>query len=350
VIEIGAETLAAGRTARAINDYFASEGWTDGYPIIPPTVDVVGELLGSVGRPANELIARLPPYGGEATVELIAINAAMAGCRPRELPVVIAAVEAVADPGFNLFGIETSSNPAAILMVVSGPLAEELGVNSKEDCLGGRTRVNASIGRAIRLCVINIGGSRSDTVPGATHGQPGKHGMCVAENLLASPWPAYSVDRGFSSSETTVTVFSVTGTANVHEGAARTARGVLKTLADSCSYVGAQNVQIGGGPLWLLCPEHAQIFAADGYSKSDLKRALYETARVSVDRFPRETLDGFVWHRRPKWFQSDLPFFGVPIADSWEQIEIVVAGGVGPHSVYLPSWGASRAITRRVAS
>jgi hypothetical protein len=320
-------------------EHFLEQGWTDGLPVVPPTDAAVDRMLRATDRAPDDVVGVLPPHRAEATVEAVAINAVMAGCRPEYLPVVLAAVEAIADPAFNLFGIQATTNPVAPLIVVNGPLARQLDVNARGNCLGPGSRANATIGRAVRLCLLNIGGGAPQAMDKATQGQPGKYGMCIAENEAESPWEPYHVERGFDRDASTVTAFSVTGTQNVLDMASKSARGILRTFASSCVSVGAQNVQLGGGPLVLFCPEHAAILAGGGFSKSDVKRFLYETARLPAHDFPPEFLDGVVWRRRPKWFSSDHPQATIPLADSPDDIQIVVAGGPGPHSAVLPSFG-----------
>jgi hypothetical protein len=187
--------------------------------------------------------------------------------------------------------------------------------------------------------MLNIGGGTPQTMDKSTQGQPGKYGLCIAENEEENPWEPYHVERGFAAEDSTVTAFSVTGTQNVLDLASKSAQSILRTFASSCANVGAQNVQLGGGPLIVFCPEHAQILAQDGFSKADVKQILYETARVKVMDFPPETLDGMVRHRRPTRFTSEHPDATIPLADSPEEIEIVVAGGPGPHSAFMPSFG-----------
>ncbi|MDE3076051.1 MAG: hypothetical protein KGJ86_11535 [Chloroflexota bacterium] len=320
-------------------DRFDEEGWTDGLPVLPPTEAAVESMLRYADRDPDDVAGALPPNRADATIRGIAINAVMAGCRPEYLPVVIAAIEAIAMPEFNLYGIQATTNPVATMIVVNGPLARELKFNGKGNCFGPGNRANATVGRAVRLCMQNIGGGVSQTMDKSTHGQPGKYSMCIAENEDENPWEPYHVERGFDAATSTVTAFSVTGTTNVLDLASKQATGILRTFASACAHVGAQNVQLGGGPLIIFCPEHAAILAQDGFSKAEVKRFLYETSRVKIQDFPPETLNGMVRHRRPKRYGSEHPEATIPLADGPEEIEILVAGGPGPHSVFLPSFG-----------
>jgi hypothetical protein len=322
-----------------LQDHYEEQGWTDGLPIVPPTEKAVAATLEYTDLDPHSSVGRIPATRAEATVHNVAVNAVMAGCRPEYFPVVLAAVRGLAHPDFNTYGIQATTNPVAVMVVVNGPIADELGFNGKGNCLGQGFRANATVGRAVRLCMMNIGGGAPQTMDKSTQGQPGKYGMCIAENEAESPWPAYHVERGYDPETSTVSLISVTGTQNVLDLASRGAKGILRTFCSAAATVGHQNVQLGGGPLLIFCPEHAQILAEDGFTKQDVREFLYEHARVRVSDFPPETLNGMVRHRRPRKFTSDHPDAGIPLADSPAEIQIVVAGGAGPHSVISPSFG-----------
>lgn len=319
--------------------YYDEKGWTDGLPIIPPTEAAVAAMLSFTDLDPADSLGRIPATRAAATVHNVAVNAVMAGCRPEYFPVVVAAIRGLAQPDFNAYGIQATTNPVAVMVLVNGPIAEELGFNGKGNCLGQGFRANATVGRAVRLCMINIGGGHPQTMDKSTQGQPGKYGMCIAENEEESPWEPFHVERGLDQETSAVSVISVTGTQNVLDLASRTATGILRTFCSSAATVGHQNVQLGGGPLIIFCPEHAQILAEGGFSKREVKEFLYENARVKVSDFPPETLNGMVRHRRPRRFLSELPDSGIPLADSPDEIRVVVAGGAGPHSVVAPSFG-----------
>lgn len=326
-------------------DHFDDEGWTDGLPIVPPTEDAVAAMLACTDLDPTDGLGRIPASRAQATVHAVAVNAVMSGCRPEYLPVVIAAIRGIAEPGFNLYGIQATTNPVAVIVVVNGPIGRELGFNAKGNCLGQGFRANATVGRAVRLCMMNIGSGYPQSMDKSTHGQPGKYGMCIAENEEESDWEPYHVERGFDADTSTVSVISVTGTQNVLDLASRTAHGILRTFASACATVGHQNVQLGGGPLIIFCPEHAKILAEGGFSKNDVREFLYENSRVAVQDFPPETLNGMVRHRRPKRYASEHPLSGIPLADTPGDITILVAGGAGPHSVVLPSFGEATSVS-----
>src|SRR5262249_25958947 len=200
-----------------IHDFFETQGWSDGLPFIPPTRERVRNVLRFVARDPDEVVCQLAPRNGDATVERIAANAVMAGCRPEHLPVVIAALEAVADPALNLNGMQSTTHPTAILILLNGPIAAELGVNSGPNCFGPGWRANMAIGRAFRLALLNIGGGTPGDGDRATQGSPAKVGYCVAENEAASPWAPYHVEQGFAAEESVVTVIACEGPHNVQD-------------------------------------------------------------------------------------------------------------------------------------
>jgi len=182
----------------AIFRHYQDQGWTDGLPIVPPTDEDLREFLRFTDRAPREVVAVLPPRQGEATVERIAINAIMAGCRPEYLPVVITAVEALADPAFNLDSIQATTHPVAPLIIVNGPIAKEVGINAGYNAFGQGFRANLTIGRAIRLLLMNVGGGLPGTGDRATQGSPAKIAYCVAENEDANPWEPLHVEHGYS--------------------------------------------------------------------------------------------------------------------------------------------------------
>jgi len=286
---------------RDVLEYYLERGWSDGLPIVPPTEEAVAQMLRYTDRDPGEVIGTIAPSRAKATVHSIAVNAVMAGCRPEYLPVVLAGVAAVADPVLNISALQATTNPVSTLIVVNGPIARELNFNAKGNCFGPGWQANATVGRAVRMCLLSIGEGTPQTMDKSTQGSPGKFTMCIAENEEDSPWAPFHVDRGFDHDVSTVTAFSATGTQNVMDLASKSALGILGTFASSLATVGAQNMWLGGGPLLAICPEHADMLAAEGFSKSDVKRHLYETARLRVMDFSPEIIT-MIRHRRGNKF------------------------------------------------
>jgi hypothetical protein len=327
---------------------FAMErGWGDGLPMIPATPERVAAMLAGTGRPAGDLVAILPPRLGRATVERVAVNAVLAGALPEHLPLIVAAVEAVAEPAFNLQAVQSTTHPCSPLVIVNGPLAARLGINGGGNALGQGHRANAVIGRALRLVLQNTGGARPGREDRATQGHPGKYSYCTAEHEAASPWEPLSVERGFPAGVSTVTVCASEAPHNINDHGSTTPEGIVTTVAGTAATVGSNNVYLGGEPLVVLGPEHAATVAGGGWSKADFKRALWERAQVPLSRFDPANLARFaVIH--PAGFKDRPPETRVPIARAWTDIMVVVAGGAGKHSVLIPTFGATRAVTRRI--
>ena len=189
-------------------EYYFDQGWTDGLPVVPPTVDRVAEFLDAAGRSASDIVGTEPTKGRVITAEKMAINAVMAGCRPEYFPVVVAAIEAMSEPQFNLHAISVSTMGAAVMTVVSGPIARELSLNSGVNVFGPGNRANATIGRAVRLVMMNVTGAEPGELDKATLGHAGKYTWCIAEAEEASPWEPLHVERGFDHDQSAVSVFA----------------------------------------------------------------------------------------------------------------------------------------------
>jgi len=326
-------------------EWACEAGWSDGLPVLPPTPERVSRILGKLD--ATRLAATLAPLNGRATLEALAINAALAGAGPEHLPVIVAAVRALAEPKFNLNAIQTTTHPCTPLLIVNGPVTRRLGINSGPNALGQGHRANAVIGRAVRLVLQNVGGARPGLEDRATHGHPGKYSFCVAENEGVSPWEPLHVERGFGHDESTVTVCGSEAPHNVNDHGSTTAAGLLQALAGTLATPASNNAYLAGEPLVILGPEHAQTIAASGWSKADLKRALWEKARVPVRAFSGENLARFAVIDRPR-FTGLGPDAALPPFERPEDLMVIVAGGPGKHSMVVPTFGSTRSVTVRV--
>lgn len=338
--------LEAPNTLDAINDLYYERGWTDGLPIVPPSEERVREMLHAWESDPAEVIGRLAPSDGSATVEKVAINGVMACSRPEHFPVLLAAVEAVCKDEFNLGGIQCTTGGAAPLIILNGPLAKNLNVNADTGAFGHGYRANATIGRALRLVMRNIGGAIPGETDKSTLGHPGKYTMCIAENESRSPWDPLHLERGFLKKDSTVTVVAVTGTHQISEMTATSGREVLNTICGSLVPQGSFSHYVIGRDtpvLLVIGPEHATEIAADGFSKTDVKAYIFEHARIPVGKL-RER--GY-WASRtwPSWVNADDDEYLIPPVLRPENIIIVVAGGDGRHSAWLPTWPASWSVT-----
>ncbi|MBW1695472.1 MAG: hypothetical protein JRH18_02415 [Deltaproteobacteria bacterium] len=330
--------MKAPDSLEAVNNLFYHRGWTDGLPIIPPAKDRVNRMVEHCGFDENTLIGNLPPAGGAATVKKIAINAVMAGCMPEHMPVLIAAVKAMVQEKFNLYAIQTTTHPAAVLTLINGPLGRELDFNCRYNAMGQGSLGNATIGRAIRLILVNIGGASPGVLDRSTQGSPAKYSYCFSENEEENPWEPFHVERGFSSTTSTVTVMGAEGPHNVNDHGGENAEEILLTVAGVLASPGINNVYLSGEPLILLGPEHAAIIARDGFSKKEIKQFLFEKAKVPLTWISEGNLKWFKRHN-PNRFSGLSTDAAVPIVDSPDEIIVVVAGGMGRHSAVIPTFG-----------
>lgn len=341
-----AATFEAADDLDAINRLYREKRWSDGLPIVPPTAARVDRMLSACRRNRDDVVAHVAPGFGAATVERIAINAVMAGCDPDYLPVLIAATEAVADPAFNLQGIQATTNPVAVWLVLNGPVSKRLQVNATFNCIGQGSWANATLGRAMRLVLQNIGGAHPGEMDRATHGQPGKFTFCCAENEEAHPWQPLHVERGFSAGDSTVTVVGAEGTMNMNTHA-KYADELARVIAETMIHPPSNEYVHGGEPWFILGSEHAEIFRREGWDKARVKRELWERSKMAVRQLSAKEIDRARASRTPELGELRDDTL-LPISPSADDVQLIVAGGPGTHSVYVPCFGNSRAVTRRI--
>jgi hypothetical protein len=331
-----------------INAWFLEHDLTDGLPIVPPTEARVKAMTDTaaaeLGWLPSDVIATLAPKHALATVEKIAANAVMAGCKPEYMPVLIACVRGVGDPKFNLDAVQTSTHNTSALPIVNGPARKAIDLNWGYNYVGSRWQSTTAIGRALRLIMANVGGT-----PGSinihTQGHIARFEHCIAENEEENPWQPLHVERGFPAETSAVTLIPACPAAMIDDnGGSQTAKELLRTLALSIPYVGNRNTNGEGQPLLILCPQHARLLGNGGYSKAEVKRFIWEFGRLPFGSIPRGNLTNFSEKILKMYadFDSD---FGVPIADKPEDIVIVVMGGTGTHSLSVQTRLASENVT-----
>ena len=333
----------ADNSPESVFQFMIDQGWSDGLPAIPPTADRVQAMLDYAQQDASELVGYINPDAGSATVEKIAVNAVMAGCLPEYMPVLIAAVQAITEPSFNIHGLQTTTNPVSPLLIVNGPVRETIGLNSGRGTLGPGFRANATIGRAVRLLLLNVGGARPWTTDMSLHGSPAKYISCMGENEEDSIWDPLHVERGFSPDQSTVTVVGAQGFSNCLTFY-KEPESFLTMIASAMADISDNNYLLAAGnPLVILTPGHAQIFSEWGYTKQAVKEALFERCKVPIERFPKETSvityeDGFA-------MDGDR----VCPCRSADDIMVVVSGGPEPyHVLYCGNFGDTTAVTKAV--
>ena len=330
----------------AANALMRSRGWSDGLPAVPPTAERVEQMLAYCDRPWDEPVAKIAPRYGEATPLRLAANAVMAGCRPEYFPLLVLAIEAMCEEPFNLYAIQATTHLCAPLVVVNGPIVKELDINAGHNAFGPGWQANATIGRAIRLALVNIGGAIPGSGDMSTFGAPSKYSYFAAENEAASPWEPLHVERGLPREASAVTVVGAECPHNVNDHESITAEGILTTIAGTLLDTGANDVFYEAQPMVVMGPEHAKTVAAGGFSKADAKRFICERAQLPMGRFSKENIERrlrITWKETLGNAGLDAP---VPMVRRAEDLLIAVIGGAGKHSAVINTFGATRAVTR----
>jgi len=331
----------------AVNEHFYERGWTDGLPIVPPTEERVQAMLGGMPwRRADDLISVVPPRMGHATMHQIAVNAVMAGCRPEYLPVIVAALQAVSEPQYGLSHRQTTTHAGAPLIIVNGPVVERLRINCGRGLFGPGWRANATIGRALRLVLVNVGGA-GPGVDASQTGHPGKYTYCIAEYEAANPWQPLHVERGFAREKSVVTLVNTEAPHSMTENIQTDPHEIVGTFASSMATLGVNNLYSQGTPVLVLGIEHAQHIAAAGWSKQDLLQALFERARQPWGLVKnRGKSKG---PRFPEFVDRNDDSSMVPIIREPGDLVLIVAGGAGGKSMFLPTAGGqSLAVSKSI--
>jgi hypothetical protein len=322
-------------------------GLTDGLPVVPPTPERVVAMLEHTSRDPQDVVATLPPYGGEATVEKVAVNAVMAGCAGPELPVVLAAIEAVGDERFAMHGLLATTHPAGPVIVVSGHPGFNTGVN----VLGQGDRASMTAGRALQLTVRNVGGGRPGVEDRAAHGQAGKLGVCFAERLdETAPWPGLAQDRGVAEGEAGVTVMALEAPRLIMDQLARDPEGLCASLAMALENVATPRLRLAFDAMVLVGPEHGRIFKEAGWTRAQVQQRLHELTHSPAGSLVRGA-GGSPEGIEPQWVSDpEMPVakFAAP-----DRILLAYAGGdAGLFSMVFGGWAAgeigSAPVTRSI--
>ena len=313
-----------------------SRGWTDGLPVTPPTDERVLAMLKGTTRRSDEVIGKMPPFLADCTVEKVAINAVMAGCRPEYMPVLLAALEAALEPVFTLHGVLATTYFSSPIIIVNGPIAKKIGMNSGINALGQGNRANATIGRALNLIVLNVGGGRPGEADRSTLGAPSKYTLCFAEDESDPEWEPLSAARGLPRGVSAVTLFQGHGPEAFVDQKSRSPEGLTRSFALSLVKMGHDRLTQSARAILVLSPEHYAIYKEAGWDRKRIERALYE----ATIRPGSEILAG-----------ADGVGEGIPASRANEQVPkfhedglmVVRAGGkAGLFSAILPGWLAGR--------
>ncbi len=279
---LASRRIEMGSSEDPIEAAFA-RGWTDGLPVTPPTERRVARMLEGTPLSPEEVVCVLPPDLAECTVEKVAINAVMAGCLPEYLPVVLSAVKAAAGKRFNIHGIAATTYFTGPVLVVNGPIRRRIGMNSGINALGQGNRANMTIGRALNLVVRNVGGARPGGVDRAALGSPGKLSFCFPEDEEGSPWESLSVERGYSSQDSTVTLFAGHGPIEIVDQRSRHPESLARTFALQLRMIGHPKFAGLSEAIVVVSPEHARVFREAGWSKARLRQEISALLTLPTD-------------------------------------------------------------------
>lgn len=310
-------------------------GWTDGLPVVPPTVERVVGMLQATSRSANDIVAEVPPDKVACTVEKVAINAVMAGCKPEYLPVVLTAVEAACMDEFCMHGLLATTWFSSPVVIVNGPISRKIGMNSGVNAMGQGNRANATIGRALQLVIRNVGGGRPGGVDRSTLGNPGKYTFCFAEDEEGSPWESLSEERGFATDASTVSLFAGDGVQGIIDQKSRKPESLARSVAACLRAVAHPKFMVAPVAMLVVSPEHARVFKSGGWSKAKLKEELLSLLQIPGKEVVQGADD--IAEGMPSQFsEAVLPKF-LP-----DNLHIVHAGGkAGMFSAIISGWIAS---------
>ncbi len=321
-------------------EWYFERGCSDGLPLVPPTPEKIAAAFAALGGEPRRLLARVPPRWGSLTREVLAINMVMAGCRPEYAPVVEAAILALCEARFNLNGVQATTHMASPLLVVNGPIRGAIGMNAGCNTFGSGNRANATIGRALRLVLLNVGGGWPGLLDKSTLGHPGKYTYCIAENEEASPFAPYHVEHGYQAEDSTVFLLAAEPPHSITNHFANDAEGVLDSVCSAMSTICNNNAVSAGHCAVVLGPEHAATVAKSGWKRHDVRHYLWAHSGNRWGDLYGNGRYGKVYNRNlPVWYKRE-PDARTPIVPSPDNIHLFVAGGeAGRFSAFIPGWG-----------
>ncbi len=312
----------------------------DPLPVIPPTVERVERMLAATLLPPDEVVALIPPNYGAATVEKIAANAVMAGCKPEMMRVLIPLVRAVCDERFNIHGVQATTHFAAPLVIVNGPIRGEMGFACGSNVFSNVARANSTVGRALQLILTNLGGARPGEIDMSTLGNAGKFSFCIAENEEENPWEPLHVEMGFKPDQSAVTLFAGESPHGVSEHMAREGKQILKAISRALATVWSYRVCAGVEAMVVLCPEHVKTLHRDGFTKQAVRDFLFENTGIPIRHYEHGAGEGTQHVKFYKQAVIDGEQCYLKFTDP-SAIKLVVAGGTaGKFSAVIGSWAA----------
>lgn len=315
-------------------------GYTDGLPIVPPTKNKIDQFVNVLGGNRDFVECNIPPRWGALTREVLAINMIMAGCKPEYSSIVRAAIKALTEGSFNLNGVQATTHMASPLIIVNGPIAKTIGMNGGGNAFGSGNRANATIGRAIRLIMLNVGGGRAPDLDKCTLGNPAKYTYCICENEEYSPFPPYHVEKGYRADVSTVFTIAAESPHSVTDHLCNDPEGILDTMCSAMSNIASNTSVLNGHCTVALGLEHAKTISKYGWTRNDIKNYLFMHSGNKFIKHTRNNKYGKVYNRNlPKWYKRE-PESWIPIVESPDNIHLFIIGGeAGRFSAFIPGWG-----------
>ncbi|MQG62305.1 MAG: hypothetical protein FI708_06155 [SAR202 cluster bacterium] len=327
-------------------EFFLEKEWSDGFPVVTPTEERIARMLTGTARDHDDVIGSIPPAMEVATVRSVAVHALMAGCRPEYLPVVIAATELMLRDEFNVNGVQGTMHGVAPMMIVNGPYAADIGIHGGNGCMGPGFRANATIGRAIRLILMNLGAGIPGVSSMTIFGMPSRFTYCLTENMEDHPWESLSVSKGYSGDENVITMAMVESPRFCFDDVSDEPIRLMNGIADTMVAMGSWNMHTRSDMVVAMGPQHAAICANSGMSRADVHSRLCDMAGRKV----RDLKNGGNWRREralafPIEVDPDNDDFFIPAIKNPEDLQLIVAGGWGPCTAVCHGWsGGSRAV------
>lgn len=335
--------IAAPEEAAALIELYYEKGWTDGLPVVPPSESSVNAMLTAAGLDGDAVVGEVKVRNTQITAQKVAVNAVMAGCLPEYMPVVVSAVKGLCSEDFGYHGVATSTGGASIVIIVNGPVARDLGINAKDNAFGPGFRPNMTIGRSLRLLMMNAINTRPGKLDRSTLGSPGKIAFCFAENEEASPWEPLHVERGYAIEESTTTLFAAEGIHQTYNQLSSTPEPLLTGMADAMANMGSANIVGQQQLVVVLAGEHTEVLRNSGWSKKEVKQFLYEKATRSIaDLKGAGRLPG-------KIEAEDATTLRHPVRSPDDIVVVCAGGAVGCFSACLTGWSSHQS-TRSVTT
>ncbi|MCW5575164.1 MAG: hypothetical protein KIT13_03620 [Burkholderiales bacterium] len=327
-------------------EFFLEKQWSDGLPVVTPTEARVQQMLTATSRDPEELIGNIPPAMEPATVRTVAIHAVMAGCKPEYLPVVLGGITLMLREEFNMNGVQGTMHGVAPLMIVNGPYAQKIGLHGGNGCFGPSFRANATIGRAIRLMMLNLGGGIAGIASATIFATPLRYTACITENTERSPWETLACAKGYAATDNVITCAMVESPRLCFDDVSQEPQRLLNGIADSMVAMGSWNMHAQSDMVVAMGPQHATICANAGMRRAEVHAKLCELAGRRV----RDLKNGGNWRREralgfPIRVDPDDDDFFIPAIKDPKDLQLIVAGGWGPCTAVCHGWsGGSRAV------